>query len=76
MEQILRATGATIPVDRIAPYLALADRHRPVSVHGKQVGGYSPLVFELTAEESIALQANGPEGRRKMGCSFLSHYLR
>jgi len=45
-------------------------RRRTFDVHGKQVVGYSVLVSELTAEESIALQENGLGGRRKMGCGF------
>ncbi|MFH1481485.1 MAG: type I-MYXAN CRISPR-associated protein Cas6/Cmx6, partial [Pseudomonadota bacterium] len=39
-------------------------------VHGKQVVGYTLLVSELNAEESIRLQENGLGGRRKMGCGF------
>lgn len=45
-------------------------QRRTFQVHGKQVVGYSLLVSELTAEESIALQENGIGGRRKMGCGF------
>ncbi|MGA3115402.1 MAG: type I-MYXAN CRISPR-associated protein Cas6/Cmx6 [Syntrophobacteraceae bacterium] len=43
-------------------------KRRTFQVHGKQVVGYSVLVSELTAEESIRLQENGLGGRRKMGC--------
>jgi CRISPR-associated protein Cas6 len=43
---------------------------RTFAVHGKKVVGYSVLVSELTAEESITLQENGLGGRRKMGCGF------
>jgi CRISPR-associated protein Cas6 len=43
-------------------------------VHGKQVVGYSLLVSELNAEESIILQENGLGGRRKMGCGFFEPY--
>ncbi len=43
---------------------------RTFKVHGKQVVGYSVLVSELTAEESIIVQENGLGGRRKMGCGF------
>jgi CRISPR-associated protein Cas6 len=45
-------------------------KRRTFSVHGKQVVGYSLLVSELIAEESIALQETGLGGRRKMGCGF------
>ncbi len=43
---------------------------RTFGVHRKQVVGYSVLVSELTAEESIVVQENGVGGRRKMGCGF------
>lgn len=43
-------------------------------VHGKQVVGYTVLVSELNAEESITLQENGLGGRRKMGCGFFEPY--
>jgi CRISPR-associated protein Cas6 len=45
-------------------------KRRTFAVHGKQVVGYSVLVTELDAEESIALQEHGIGGRRKMGCGF------
>jgi len=45
-------------------------KRRTFKVHGRQVVGYSVLVTELTAEESIVLQENGLGGRRKMGCGF------
>ncbi len=45
-------------------------KRRTFKVHGRQVVGYSTLVTELTAEESIVLQENGLGGRRKMGCGF------
>ncbi|WP_457571423.1 type I-MYXAN CRISPR-associated protein Cas6/Cmx6 [Desulfovulcanus sp.] len=45
-------------------------RRRTFQVHGKQVVGYSLLISELTAEESIVLQEHGLGGRRKMGCGF------
>lgn len=45
-------------------------RRRTFEVHGKQVVGYSMLVSELTAMESIVLQEEGLGGRRKMGCGF------
>ncbi len=45
-------------------------KRRTFGVHGKQVVGYSMMVHELTAEESIILQENGLGGRRKMGCGF------
>jgi CRISPR-associated protein Cas6 len=43
---------------------------RTFQVHEKQVVGYSLLVDELTAEESVTLQERGLGGRRKMGCGF------
>lgn len=45
-------------------------RRRTFAVHGKQVVGYSVLLSELTAGESIAVQERGLGGRRKMGCGF------
>lgn len=45
-------------------------KRRTFSVHGKQVVGYSVMINELTAEESIKLQEQGLGGRRKMGCGF------
>jgi CRISPR-associated protein Cas6 len=45
-------------------------KRRTFKVHGKQVVGYSLLISELTAEESIMLQEHGLGGRRKMGCGF------
>jgi CRISPR-associated protein Cas6 len=45
-------------------------RRRTFEVHSKQVVGYSLMVSELTASESIALQESGLGGRRKMGCGF------
>lgn len=47
---------------------------RTFKVHGKQVVGYSLLVTELSAEESIALQENGLGGRRRMGCGFFETF--
>ena len=41
---------------------------RIVTIKDKKVVGYSLLVSELTAEESICLQEQGLGGRRKMGC--------
>ena len=47
---------------------------RIVTIKDKKVVGYSLLVSELTAEESIRLQENGLGGRRKMGCGvFVPH---
>lgn len=43
-------------------------KRRTFGIHGKQVVGYSVLVSELNAEESIVLQEQGLGGRRKMGC--------
>lgn len=48
----------------------IVGRRRTFEVHGKQVVGYSVMVSELTAEESITLQEAGLGGRRKMGCGF------
>jgi CRISPR-associated protein Cas6 len=45
-------------------------KRRTFSVHAKKVVGYSLLVSELTAEESLVLQEQGLGGRRKMGCGF------
>uniref|UniRef100_UPI004056E6F0 type I-MYXAN CRISPR-associated protein Cas6/Cmx6 n=1 Tax=Candidatus Electrothrix sp. TaxID=2170559 RepID=UPI004056E6F0 len=45
-------------------------KRRTFAVHSKQVVGYSLLVSELTAEESITLQEQGLGGRQKMGCGF------
>ncbi len=41
---------------------------RIVTIKDKKVIGYSLLISELTAEESIRLQERGLGGRRKMGC--------
>ncbi|MHB1529964.1 MAG: type I-MYXAN CRISPR-associated protein Cas6/Cmx6 [Acidiferrobacteraceae bacterium] len=41
---------------------------RIVTIKDKKVVGFSLLVSELTAEESIRLQEQGLGGRRKMGC--------
>lgn len=46
------------------------DKRRTFKVHGRQVVGYSVLVSELTAGESLTLQEQGLGGRRKMGCGF------
>ena len=43
-------------------------------VHGKQVVGYSVMVSELNAVESVKLQEVGLGGRRKMGCGFFEPY--
>lgn len=45
-------------------------KRRTFKVHSRQVVGYSLLVSELTAGESIILQEQGLGGRRKMGCGF------
>ena len=47
--------------------LAIGNR-RTFKVHDKQIVGYSVLVTELTADESLTLQEKGLGGRRKMGC--------
>ena len=47
---------------------------RIVTIKDKKVVGYSLLVSELMAEESIRLQEHGLGGRRKMGCGvFVPH---
>lgn len=43
---------------------------RIVTIKDKKVVGYSLLVNELTAGESIRLQEQGLGGRRKMGCGM------
>lgn len=43
-------------------------KRRTFKVHDRQIVGYSVLVSELTAEESLTLQEKGLGGRRKMGC--------
>jgi CRISPR-associated protein Cas6 len=45
-------------------------KRRTFKVQGKQVVGYSVLLSELTALESIIAQEKGLGGRRKMGCGF------
>lgn len=45
-------------------------KRRTFKIHGRQVVGYSVLVSELSADESIKLQETGLGGRRKMGCGF------
>jgi CRISPR-associated protein Cas6 len=45
---------------------------KTVGIHGKQVVGYTVLLSELTAEESIRVQEVGLGGRRKMGCGVFS----
>ncbi len=49
--------------------LVIGDR-RTISVHDKQIVGYSVLASGLAADESILLQESGLGGRRKMGCGF------
>ncbi|CAK8718727.1 CRISPR-associated protein, Cas6-related [Candidatus Electrothrix laxa] len=51
-------------------------RRRIFSIHDKKVVGYSLLVSELTAEESIIIQEEGVGGRRKMGCGFFQPWNR
>lgn len=49
-------------------------QRRIVTIKDKKVVGYTLLVSELTAEESIRLQEQGLGGRRKMGCGvFVAH---
>ena len=45
-------------------------KRRTFSIHGKKIVGYSLLVSELSAEESLVLQEKGVGGRGKMGCGF------
>ena len=50
---------------------------RVFRVGNKTIVGYSMLVTELSAEESIRLQEHGLGGRRRMGCGmFLPFQLR
>lgn len=51
-----------------APFIV--GRRKTFKLHGKQIVGFSLLVTELTAEESIILQEAGLGGRRKMGCGI------
>jgi len=55
---------------------ATIGERRTFQVHGKQVVGYSLLVTELTAQESIMFQERGLGGRRKMGCGFFEVWRR
>jgi CRISPR-associated protein Cas6 len=45
-------------------------KRKTFKVHGKQIVGYSLLITELTAEESLLVQEKGLGGRRKMGCGI------
>lgn len=45
-------------------------QRRTMRIHDKQIVGYSVVVTELTADESITLQENGLGGRRKMACGI------
>ncbi|MCI5210102.1 MAG: hypothetical protein D3910_15200 [Candidatus Electrothrix sp. ATG2] len=47
-------------------------KRRTFSIRRKKIVGYSLLVSELSAEESLALQEKGVGGRRKMGCGFFN----
>jgi CRISPR-associated protein Cas6 len=47
-------------------------RRKTLRIHDKQIVGYSMLMSELTAEESIILQEKGLGGRRKMGCGIFA----
>ncbi len=49
---------------------------RIVTIKDKKVVGYSLLVSELTAEESIRLQEQGLGGRRKMACGVFLPWRR
>ncbi len=49
-------------------------KRRTFKVHDKQIVGYSLLVSELTAEESVRLQEHGLGGRRKMACGFFEQF--
>jgi CRISPR-associated protein Cas6 len=49
---------------------------RILTIKDKKVVGYSLLVRELTAEESIQLQEHGLGGRRKMGCGVFVPWKR
>lgn len=65
LEEINRQKTVNGVQGRVTP-----GKRRTFRVHGRQVVGYSVLVDELTAEESIRLQEKGLGGRRKMGCGF------
>jgi CRISPR-associated protein Cas6 len=47
---------------------AIRGPRRIITIKDKKVVGFSLLVSELNAEESIRLQERGLGGRRKMGC--------
>jgi CRISPR-associated protein Cas6 len=49
-------------------------QRRIITIKQKKVVGYSLLVSELTAEESIRLQEHGLGGRRKMGCGVFEEW--
>jgi CRISPR-associated protein Cas6 len=43
---------------------------RSITVNGKRIVGYSVRVSGLSADQSLALQANGLGGKRRMGCGL------
>jgi len=45
-------------------------RRRVIRIKDKTIVGFQVLVAELTAEESLTLQAQGLGGRRRMGCGI------
>jgi len=47
-------------------------KRRTFKIHDKQIVGYSMLLTELSAEDSLTLQEKGVGGRRKMGCGIFS----
>jgi CRISPR-associated protein Cas6 len=51
-------------------------QRRVLRVKGYRIVGYSLLVAELTAEESVLLQERGLGGRARMGCGFFLPYGR
>jgi CRISPR-associated protein Cas6 len=45
-------------------------KRRVVRIKGVAITGYSLLVTELSAADSIKLQESGLGGRRHLGCGF------
>jgi len=65
---------ADLPNHETGPHAGQPRRH-VMRIHGKTIVGFSVLVQELTAEESVRLQEDGLGGRGKMGCGFFVVYL-
>ena len=69
--QVFRVSQSARPSDdrlACAPRTSRDPSRRIFRVKDKRIVGYSVLVTELTAEESIRLQERGLGGRRRMGC--------